>query len=50
MRFLNRQAALVIVFGLALGCGKDTPEAKKPFDGEMPTSGSAELTVGIPMS
>jgi hypothetical protein len=51
MRFMKRAMPWMVVIGLAVGCsGKDTPEPKKPFEGPMPTAGSAELTLGIPMS
>jgi hypothetical protein len=43
---------ILVSLGLA-GCGTDyTPRRKilpKPFEGAMPTAGSAELTVFIPL-
>jgi hypothetical protein len=51
MRFMKRATPWMIMLGVVLaGCaGKDSPEPKKPFEGPMPTAGSAELTLGIPM-
>lgn len=58
MRLVSRAIPVLLVVSLGLaGCGGyDSPpdskakNSKKAFEGDMPTAGSAEFTVGIPMS
>jgi hypothetical protein len=52
MRFVTRAAPLVLIVGMALGCGKDGGEKGpvKKFEGAMPTAGAADVTIHLSLA